>query len=58
MKQVVYKGSILAKGSHALELWENWQKATKDRNPHQKRLDDHMKDVEKRAKELLERYQK
>ncbi len=56
MKQIVYKGSVLAKGSHALELWENWQKATKDRNLHQRKLDEHMKDVERRHKELLERY--
>ena len=56
MKQVVYKGSVLAKGSTALELWEVWQKDTKDRNAAQKRLDVHMKDVENRHKELLERY--
>lgn len=56
MKQVVYKGSVLAKGSTALELWEVWQKDTKDRNAAQKKLDVHMKDVENRHKELLERY--
>lgn len=56
MKQVEYKGSVLAKGSKALELWENWQKAKTDRNKVQKVLDDHMKDVEQRHKELLERY--
>lgn len=56
MKQVVYKGSVLAKGSHALELWENWQRAKSDRNQHQKKLDDHMKDVGRRHVELLERY--
>lgn len=56
MKQVVYKGSLLAKGSTALELWEAWQKETKDRNKAQKKLDDHMKDVELRARLLLERY--
>jgi hypothetical protein len=56
MKQVVYKGSVLAKGSTALELWEAWQKETKDRNAAQKKLDVHMKDVEQRHKELLERY--
>lgn len=51
-KQVVYKGSILAKGSRALELWEEWQKA-KDRNVAQKKLDAHMKDVERRYQELI-----
>lgn len=55
-KQVVYRGSVLAKGSTALELWEAWQKETKDRNAAQKKLDTHMKDVEQRAKELLEKY--
>lgn len=56
MKQVVYRGSVLAKGSTALELWEAWQKDTKDRNAAQKKLDTHMKEVENRHKELLERY--
>ncbi len=55
-KQVVYRGSVLAKGSTALELWEAWQKETKDRNAAQKKLDTHMKDVEQRHRELLERY--
>lgn len=56
MKQVEYKGSVLAKGSTALELWENWQKETKDRNAAQKKLDQHMKEVQQRHRELLERY--
>lgn len=56
MKQVVYKGSILASGSMALELWYNWQKAKADRNQHQKKLDDHMKQLDKNLAELLERY--
>jgi len=55
-KEVVYKGLTLMKGSTALELWEAWQKETKDRNAAQKKLDQHMKDVETRHKELLERY--
>lgn len=55
-KQVVYKGLVLMKGSTALELWDAWQKETKDRNAAQKKLDAHMKDVETRHKELLERY--
>lgn len=56
MKPVVYKNSILAKGSKALELWQEWQKEKNDRNAAQKRLDLHMKDVDARHKELLERY--
>lgn len=56
-KQVIYKGLILAKGSAGLELWEAWQKdKSGDRNKLQKKLDDHMKEVEKRHKDLLERY--
>ena len=57
-KQVVYKGLGLAKGSDALELWDAWQKEKdqKKRNDIQKKLDSHMKDVETRHKELLERY--
>jgi len=55
-KQVVYKGSVLAKGSRALELWEDWQRAKSDRNVFQKKLDDHMKEVEQRHQDLLKRY--
>lgn len=57
-KQVVYKGLGLARGSTALELWEAWQKEKdqKKRNDAQKKLDVHMKDVDTRHKELLERY--
>lgn len=55
MKKVVYKGLTLSKGSKALELWEDWQKDTKDRNAAQKKLDSHMKDVENRYRELLEK---
>jgi len=56
MKQVVYRGSVLSKGSTALELWENWQREKSDRNAAQKKLDTHMKEVEARHKDLLERY--
>lgn len=56
MKQVVYRGSVLAKGSTALELWEAWQKEKSDRNAAQRKLDQHMKEVEQRARDLLERY--
>lgn len=57
-RQIVYKGLGLAKGSTALELWEDWQKEKdqKKRNDIQKKLDMHMKDVENRHRELLERY--
>ena len=47
----VYRGSILAKGSRALELWQEWQKSPTDRAKAQKKLDDHMKAVEKTYKE-------
>jgi hypothetical protein len=57
MKQVVYKGSILAKGSQALELWEDWQKAKADRNKYQKKLDDHMKQLDANARDLVTRYE-
>ena len=57
MKQVVYKGSILAKGSQALELWEDWQKAKADRNKFQKKLDDHMKLLDANARDLVTRYE-
>ena len=56
MKQVVYRGSVLAKGSTALELWEAWQREKTDRNAVQKKLVQHMKEVEQRAKDLLTRY--
>jgi hypothetical protein len=56
MKQVVYRDSVLSKGSTALELWEAWQKETKDRNAAQKKLDTHMKEVESRHRDLMERY--
>lgn len=57
-KGIIYKGSELAKGSKALELWEAWQKdKSNERNKVQKKLDDHIKDVENRYKELLSRYE-
>lgn len=55
-KEVVYRGSVLSKGSTALELWEAWQKEKSDRNAAQKKLDQHMKDVEQRHQDLLKRY--
>jgi len=56
MKQVVYRESVLAKGSTALELWEAWQREKSDRNAARRKLDQHMKDVEQRHQELLKRY--
>jgi hypothetical protein len=56
MKQVVYRESVLAKGSTALELWEAWQREKSDRNAAQRKLDQHMKDVEQRHQELLKRF--
>jgi DNA anti-recombination protein RmuC len=56
MKQVIYRDSVLSKGSTALELWEAWQREKSDRNAAQKKLDQHMKDVEQRAKDIMERY--
>ena len=55
---VVYKNVGLAKGSTALELWQDWQKEKKDRNAVQRKLDVHIKEVEQRAKDLLTRYDK
>ena len=43
-KQIFYRGCILAKGSKALELYEQYRK-TND-NKDRKKLDDHMKQVE------------
>lgn len=53
----MYKGVTLTKGSTALDLWDAWQKdKSSERNKLQKKLDDHMKDVERRHTELLGRY--
>jgi hypothetical protein len=53
MKEVVYRGLVLSRGSRALELWEEWQKEKKDRNAAQKKLDAHMRDVEQRHEALM-----
>lgn len=58
MKELVYKGCILAKNSDAYMLWDIWQKAKSDRNKYQKKLDDHMKQLDVNAKELMTRYDK
>lgn len=56
MKDVVYKGVILAKNSEAYMLWDIWQKAKSDRNKYQDKLDKHLKQLDLNAKELMERY--
>lgn len=53
MKQVVYKGLVLSNGSTARELWENWQREKTNRNVAQAKLDQHMKDVEKRYNAMM-----
>lgn len=53
MKQVIYKGLVLSKGSTALELWETWQREKTNRNLAQNKLDAHMKDVEKRYSVMM-----
>lgn len=48
---VKYQGSVLMKASKALELYQEWKKTSKPED--KKKLDDHMKDVDRRYKELL-----
>lgn len=57
-KQVVYKGMWFATNSDGYSLWEAMQKETdpKKKAELQKKLDAHVKDVETRAKELVDRY--
>lgn len=56
MKDVVYKGVILAKNSEAYNLWDIWQKAKSDRNQCQTKLDKHLKELDTKAKDLMDRY--
>jgi hypothetical protein len=58
MKEVIYRDSILARNSDAYVLWDIWQKAKSDRNKYQKKLDDHMKQMDQNAKDLMTRYDK
>jgi hypothetical protein len=44
------------KNSTAYELWEAWQKETKDRNAAQKKLDSHMKQLDQNELDLIKRY--
>lgn len=50
--KTIYKDTILAKGSKALELWQDWQHNKTDRAKAQKKLDDHMRQLDKTYKEL------
>lgn len=50
---VKYKDVTLMKNSTALALWEEWQKAKSERNQAQKKLDDHLKDVDRRYNEMM-----
>lgn len=52
---ITYRGSILAKGSKALELFQLWQKDMSNKDA-RKKLDQHMKEAEKNYEELLKRY--
>ncbi|WP_396189405.1 hypothetical protein [Flavobacterium sp.] len=47
---VHYQNSKLHKSSRAHELYQEWQKTKKPED--KKKLDDHMKDVDRRYKEL------
>jgi hypothetical protein len=53
MKTVAYKNHNLATNSEAYRLWEAWKKSgdSKDRA----KLDGHLKDVDRRYKELVEK---
>lgn len=54
MKTVEYKHHNLATSSEAYSLWETWKKTGKEAD--KLKLDVHLKDVDLRAKQLLERY--
>lgn len=54
MKTVAYKHHNLATSSQAYELWETWKKSGKDAD--RLKLDVHLKEVDQKAKQLLERY--
>lgn len=49
-KRVWYKDVVLARGSTAYELWEEWQRSTGDRKAAaNKKLEVHMREVLGRA---------
>jgi hypothetical protein len=54
MKTVAYKNHNLATTSEGYKLWETWKKTNKPED--KKKLDDHLKDVDTKAKQLVERY--
>lgn len=54
VKTVQYKNHNLATSSQAYELWETWKKTGKAEDL--KKLDQHLKEVDERAKNLVERY--
>lgn len=54
MKTVQYKHHNMAHNSEAYKLWELWKKSGKAED--QKKLDQHLKEVDEKAKQLVERY--
>lgn len=54
MKTVQYKHHNLATTSEGYKLWEAWKKSGKPEDL--KKLDQHLKEVDERAKSLVERY--
>lgn len=54
MKIVVYKHHNIAVNSEAYKLWEMWKKTEKVED--KKKLDEHLREVDERAKQLVERY--
>ena len=54
MKTVQYKRHNMAHNSEAYRLWETWKKTGSVED--QKKLDLHLREVEQRDKQLLERY--
>ena len=52
MNGVKYRDTVLMRGSRAFELWEGAK-----RDPaQQKKLDQHLRDLDKSTRELLDRY--
>lgn len=56
MQGVRYKDTVLHRNSEAYRLWQEWQSAKTDRNQAQRKLDQHLKEVDQRARELMTRY--
>jgi hypothetical protein len=51
MKTVAYKNHNMATNSEAYKLWETWKKSGDAVD--KKKLDDHLRDVDRRHKELV-----